>query len=85
MNYFYPELGYKYCPQGDTLYLKFQTRSLDEIFEKSIDGKVRFFFIQDSVYLNTPWDSIVKYQICDRKYIFNKKEFNQIGQKIVLK
>ena len=77
--------AHKYCHKGDTLYLKFQTRSFDEIFEKSIDGKVRFFFIKDSVYLNTPWDSIVKYQICDKKYIFNKKEFNQIGQKIVLK
>lgn len=35
--------AHKYCHKGDTLYLKFQTRSLDEIFEKSIDGKVRFF------------------------------------------
>ena len=77
--------SHNYCSNGDTLYLKFPTRNYDEIFEYSIDGKVRFFFIKDSNYLNTPWDTIVRYQMYDRKYILGKKELEQTGMKIILK
>ena len=77
--------SHNYCSKGDTLYLKFPTRNYDEIFEKSIDGKVRFFFIKDSNYLNTPWDTIVRYQMYDRKYILGKKELERTGMKIILK
>lgn len=38
--------AHKYCPKGDTLYLKFQTRSLDEIFEKINRRKSTFLFYQ---------------------------------------
>lgn len=58
--------SHNYCSKGDTLYLKFHTRGFDEIFEKSVDGKVSFFFIKDSVYLNMSWNTIVKNQIYDK-------------------
>lgn len=76
---------HNYCPKGDTLLLKFQASGYHEIFEHTIDGKLRFFFISDSIYLSTPWDTIVKYQMYDRKLTFEKKGLKSLNWTITLK
>jgi len=38
---------------------------------------LRFFFISDSVFVNNPWDTIVKYQMYNRKLVFSKKDLEK--------
>jgi formate-dependent nitrite reductase cytochrome c552 subunit len=41
------------------------------------DKHVRFFFISDSVFMNNPWDTIVKYQMYNRKLVFSEKDLKE--------
>jgi hypothetical protein len=41
------------------------------------DKLVRFFFISDSVFMNNPWDTIVKYQMYNRKLVFSESELKK--------
>ncbi|MDR0206018.1 MAG: hypothetical protein LBI45_02005 [Bacteroidales bacterium] len=41
------------------------------------DKHVRFFFISDSVFMNNPWDTIVKYQMYNRKLVFTEEELKK--------
>ena len=43
------------------------------------DGRLRFFFIKDSVFLNNPWDTIVKYQMYERKLVFSKEDLERMN------
>jgi hypothetical protein len=38
------------------------------------DKQVRFFFISESVFMSTSWDTIVKYQMYNRKLVFSEEE-----------
>ena len=41
------------------------------------DKHVRFFFISDSIFLNNPWDTIVKHQMYNRKLIFSEENLKK--------
>ena len=41
------------------------------------DKKVRFFFISESVFITTPWDTLVKYQMYNRKLVFTDEELKK--------
>ena len=51
--------------------LSFLAKDPGGLFRRSPDGKVRFFFVRDSVFFNNPWDTIVKYQMYDKKYTYS--------------
>ena len=38
------------------------------------DRQVRFFFISESVFISTPWDTLVKYQMYNRKLVFSDED-----------
>jgi len=44
---------------------------------------LRFFFISDSVFVSNPWDTIVKYQMYNRKLIFSEKDLKKNDWTIV--
>ena len=41
------------------------------------DKHIRFFFISDSVFMNHSWDTIVKYQMYNRKLVFSEEELKK--------
>jgi len=47
------------------------------------DKRIRFFFISDSVFMNNPWDSIVKYQMYNRKLVFSEEELKRSNWSVV--
>ena len=38
------------------------------------DNRIRFFFISDYVFSNNPWDTIVKYQMYNKKLVFSEDD-----------
>jgi hypothetical protein len=49
----------------------------ESIVRRCKDKHARFFFISDSVFMNNPWDTIVKYQMYNRKLVFSEKELKE--------
>lgn len=47
------------------------------IVRRCEDKRIRFFFISDSVFMNNPWDTIVKYQMYNRKLIFSEEDLKE--------
>ena len=43
------------------------------------DGLIRFFFIKDSVFLNNPWDTIVKYQMYNKKLVLSEEDLKNMN------
>ena len=43
------------------------------------DGHIRFFFIKDSVFFTNPWDTIVQYQMYERKLVFSKEDLERMN------
>ena len=39
---------------------------------------MRFYIISTSVFYNNPWDTIVKYQMYDRKMTYTAKELDSV-------
>ena len=50
----------------------------ERFFSQSYDGKMRFYIISTSVFYNNPWDTIVKYQMYDRKMTYTAKELDSV-------
>lgn len=74
-----------YAKKKDKAYFKFQRKSRTNIFRNSPDGKVRFFFIKDSIFYNIQWDTIVKYQMYDRKLTYSEKDLELLDWVIEIK
>ena len=51
----------------------------ESIVKGSKDGLIRFFFISDSTFLNNSWDTIVKYQMYNRKLVFSEEDLEKIN------
>ena len=51
----------------------------ESIVKGSKDGLIRFFFISDSTFLNNSWDTIVKYQMYNRKLVFSEEDLEHMN------
>lgn len=51
----------------------------ESIFYDSKDGRVRFYFISDSVFMRNTWATIVKHQMYNRKMTFTKEQLDSMG------
>ena len=58
-------------------YRSFGIRSKKKHARVCKDKHIRFFFISDSVFINTPWDTIVKYQMYNRKLVLSEEELKE--------
>lgn len=63
-----------YINRKDNGRFSYPAKSIEGVFSYSPDGKIRFYFITDSVFFNNPWDTIVKYQMYDKKLTYTAKE-----------
>ena len=54
-------------------------------FEMSRDGRLRFYFISDSVFFNVPWDTIVKHRMFCRKIELDRRGLDSLGWMIELR
>lgn len=57
----------------------------DMFFSQSHDRKMRFYIIKASVFMNNPWDTIVKYQMYHKKLTFTKENMDSTGWDVKIK
>lgn len=76
----------KVAIKGEDVYVEREDSTLvrisgkkESLVRRCKDGYLRFFFIHDSVFLNNPWDTIVKYQMYNKVLVFSKKDLERIN------
>ena len=86
MNYYYDMIaGYNILLVNENVYIDKESEKYVRItFKKERlgcckDGHARFFFISDSVFSNNPWDTIVKYQMYNRKLVYSKEDLKNMN------
>ena len=50
-----------------------------ELFTNRKDHRVRFYFISESIFMKYPWDTIVKRQMYNKKFVYTEEQMDSLG------